>query len=116
MLSFGLWYDTEAGFDVLRLEASTDGGSSWSPVPFTLRSGATVFPTEGTVSGFGGRRWHRATATLPAGTGWDVLMRWRYTNDAVIQGRGVYVDDVRVDDVPLPDSRFSSDGWQLSSN
>ncbi len=116
VLSFGLWYDTEAGFDKLTLQASTDGGSTWSAVPFTLRSGPTAFPTDGTVSGFGGRVWHHATATLPADTGPGVLVRWRYTNDATTQGRGVYVDDVSVDGVPIEDSRFSPEGWHASEN
>ena len=37
------------------------------------------------------RRW-----TWPALTG-DVALRWRYTSDALYQGRGVYVDGIRVD-------------------
>ena len=64
-LSFGLWYDTEAGFDVLTLEASTDEGETWSRLPFTMRGDDDVVTSDGTVSGFGGRVWHDATATLP---------------------------------------------------
>ena len=109
-LSFGLWYDTEAGYDVLHLEASTDGGATWAPVPFSMGSATT----DGTLSGFGGRRWHAATATLPEGD--DVQVRWRYANDAANQGRGVYVDRVRVDGTRLPDALFTADGWQQSRN
>jgi CubicO group peptidase (beta-lactamase class C family) len=116
LLSFGLWYDTEAGYDKLTLEASTDGGSSWSSVPFTLRSGPATYPTDGTVSGFGDRRWHDATGALPTGSSSEVLVRWRYTSDNAIQGRGVYVDAVEVDGEPLDDSRFSPEGWRLSEN
>ncbi|HYH34518.1 MAG TPA: serine hydrolase, partial [Nocardioides sp.] len=118
LLSFGLWYDTEAGFDELTLEASTDDGSSWSPVPFTLRAGpATTFATDGTVSGFGGRRWHHATAALPtAGSDDQVLVCWRYANDGNTQGRGVYVDAVEVDGEPVEDAAFSAEGWHLSAN
>ena len=114
LLSFGLWYDTEAGFDELTLEASTDGGSSWSAMPFTLRSGSTTFPTDGTVSGFGGRRWHQATAALPTGSG--VLVRWRYASDATTQGRGVYVDAVSIDGVPVDDAGFTAEGWHPSAS
>jgi CubicO group peptidase (beta-lactamase class C family) len=116
LLSFGLWYDTESGFDELTLEASTDGGSSWSPVPFTLRRGRETFPTDGTVSGFGGRRWHHATAALPASSEPSgVRVRWRYVSDGAIQGRGVYVDAVEVGR-PVDDSEFSPDGWGLSAD
>jgi CubicO group peptidase (beta-lactamase class C family) len=109
-LMFGLWYDTEAGYDVLTLEASTDGGETWAKVPFELRSGPS---TDGTISGFGGRRWHLAEAELPEG---DVLVRWRYASDANTQGRGVYVDRVRLDGERIPDDSFIADGWTRSPN
>jgi CubicO group peptidase (beta-lactamase class C family) len=114
VLSFGLWYDTEAGFDVATLEASTDGGETWSKLPFTLRTGAETLASDGTVSGFGGRVWHHATAALPAGS--DVLVRWRYTNDAAIQGRGVYVDAVEVDGEPVDGASLTPEGWQPSAD
>ena len=110
-LSFGLWFDTEAGFDVLHLESSTDGGETWAPLPFTL--GDEPMP-DGTVSGFGDRRWHAAEALLPAAS--EVLVRWRYASDAVNQGRGVYVDRVRVDGLPLDERRLTADGWQQSAD
>lgn len=110
-LEFGLWYDTEAGFDILTLETSTDGGATWTPAPFTVDDGAT---TDGKISGFGGRRWHHAEALLPGGN--DVLVRWRYTSDATTQGRGVYVDKVRVDGDRLDDDSFTAEGWAPSRN
>ena len=113
-LDFGLWYDTEAGFDELTLEASTDGGSTWSALPFTLDDSLV---TDGTVSGFGGRRWHDATAALPAAASADgVLVRWRYANDAANQGRGVYVDRLRLDGRRLDERRLTGDGWTRSRN
>lgn len=115
-LDFGLWYDTEESFDVVTLETSTDGGETWAALPFTLRAGPVRSTTDGTVSGFGGRRWHRASAELPdAGSG-EVLVRWRYASDSLYQGRGVYVDGVRVDRQRVPDSAFDAEGWELSAN
>ena len=117
-LDFGLWYDTEARYDVLTLQASTDDGTSWSPLPFTLRTGSETVTTDGTLSGYGGRRWHQATALLPmpAGPTDDVLVRWRYANDATTQGRGVYVDHVRVDGSIVDDGLFSSADWKPSAD
>ncbi|MEJ7795493.1 MAG: serine hydrolase [Nocardioides sp.] len=109
-LSFGLWFDTEARYDVLSLETSTDGGETWAPLPFTLGEETT----DGTLSGFGDRRWHSAAALLPVAD--DVLVRWRYANDAANQGRGVYVDRVRVDGRPLDEGLLTADGWQRSEN
>jgi CubicO group peptidase (beta-lactamase class C family) len=125
-VDFELWYDTEEGADVLTFEASTDGGQSWAPVPFTLGRGPGREVTDGTVSGFGGRRWHDASAIVgPAqestgdGSG-GVLLRWRYATDGLYQGRGVYVDAVRVtgptgvvfdDSRPGALDRFDARGW-----
>jgi len=111
-LSFGLWYDTEAGFDEVTVEASTNGGETWSPLPVTL-DGDTV-ASDGTVSGFGGRVWHDATATLPVAD--SVVVRWRYVSDTAIQGRGVYVDRLRLDGWPVSDGDLTAEGWRPSAD
>jgi CubicO group peptidase (beta-lactamase class C family) len=118
-LSFDLWYDTESS-DVGRLEASPDGGTTWQPVPFSLRAGADRWPTDGSFSGFEGRQWLSASAEAPAGT---TSLRWRYTTDALYQGRGVYVDAIRVtgphgvlfdDRRPRDAASVVLSGWQVS--
>jgi CubicO group peptidase (beta-lactamase class C family) len=118
-LSFDLWYDTEES-DIGALETSTDG-TTWTPAPFSLRSGRDTWTSDGTFSGFAGRRWAQATAALPAGT---TQVRWRYTTDPLYEGRGVYVDAVRAvsgsgqvvfDGERRADAaRFAADGWILS--
>ena len=118
-MAFDLWYDTEET-DVATLEASLDGGT-WSPVPFSLRSGPYMWSVNGAVSGFAGRRWARAAAELPAGT---TQLRWRYTSDPLYQGRGVYVDGIRIWDAqdtlvfsserPSDAARLTPDGWTRS--
>jgi CubicO group peptidase (beta-lactamase class C family) len=118
-LSFQLWYDTEES-DVGRLESSSDGGATWQPVAFSLRAGTDRWATDGSFAGFEGRQWLSASAGLPAGT---TDLRWRYTTDARYEGRGVYVDAIRVigPHGPLFDDRRPADaaliepnGWQLS--
>jgi hypothetical protein len=120
-VGFGLWYDTEAESDELTFEASTDGGQTWQPVPFTLRHGQERTVTDGTVSGFGGRRWHDATAVVDLPEDGTAQLRWRYATDGLYQGRGVYVDAVRVtgpagvvfdDSRPGAMERFVSLGWE----
>jgi CubicO group peptidase (beta-lactamase class C family) len=104
-LSFHLWYDTEAS-DVAYLEASPDGGGTWQPLA--------------SFAGFEGRRWLRESALIPGGT---TDLRWRYTTDAVYEGRGVYVDGIRVtgprgtlfdDRRPADAARVQLSGWQVS--
>ena len=79
-LTFDLWYDTEPT-DIVTLEASSDGGSSWQELAHW--------------SGWSGKKWGKASVDLAGLTG-DVALRWRYTSDTLYQGRGVYVDGIRV--------------------
>ena len=64
-------------------------------------------------SGFAGRQWIDADAVLPNGT---KLVRWRYTSDPAYQGRGVYVDKVRVKEgraLLCEDADLVPNGWEL---
>jgi hypothetical protein len=120
-LSFDLWYDTEET-DIGALETSPDG-TTWTAAPISLRSGRNAWTSPGTFSGFEGRRWLKATATLPAGTNY---VRWRYTTDPLYQGRGVYVDGVRAwnadghlvfdGERPADAARFQATGWTPSTD
>ncbi|GGJ30521.1 serine hydrolase domain-containing protein [Streptomyces brasiliensis] len=124
-LRCALWWDTEPEADVLVLESSADGGTTWQRVPFTtVRHGAD--PQDhpaGTATGWSGRVWHRLTAPLPAGR--QIALRWRYTTDRLYVGRGAYVDAVRVEaggDVvfdgarPVDAARITAVGWTPSAD
>ncbi|QDP95802.1 serine hydrolase [Microlunatus elymi] len=115
-LDFDYWYDTEPHYDFGRLQYSTDG-TSFSPLPFTLDGGQWHWTTDGSVSGYGGRRWLRGSADLPAGT---TTLRWSYQTDTNSQGRGVYLGAVRVTDGhkiifdslrPRDAAKVRTDGW-----
>ncbi|MCD0446842.1 serine hydrolase [Glycomyces sp. A-F 0318] len=108
---FALWYDTEAT-DEAALEASPDG-RDWAPVPLDLRTDDHHWRTEGAFSGFSGRQWIKARARVPDGT---LRLRWRYTSDPAYQGRGVYVDKVKVREgrsVVHDGTGLEADGWEL---
>ena len=79
-LTFDLWYDTEPT-DVVTLETSSDGGSTWQELQ--------------RWSGWSGKQWGSQSVNLGALDG-AVTLRWRYASDALYQGRGVYVDGIRV--------------------
>ncbi|CAM5651950.1 MULTISPECIES: serine hydrolase domain-containing protein [Streptomyces] len=124
-LRCALWWDTEPRSDLVALESSTDGGTTWHPVPFTTtRHGED--PEDhpaGTVTGWSGRVWHRLTADLPADP--RLVLRWRYTTDALYAGRGAYVDALRVDAGgtvlfdgarPADAARIAAVGWQGSAD
>jgi CubicO group peptidase (beta-lactamase class C family) len=115
-LAFDLFVDTEVS-DLLYLETSTDG-TTWTKVPFSVRDRGSVIDTDGSISGSGNRHWHQVTAELGSG---EQTIRWRYTSDPLYQGRGVYVDGVKItsgtglllDGERTPES-FTATGWRLS--
>ncbi|MGC4937972.1 serine hydrolase [Kribbella sp. DT2] len=115
-LAFDLFVDTE-DTDLLYLESSTDG-ATWTKVPFTVRDRGTVIDTDGSISGSGDRHWHQVSAEVPGG---QQTLRWRYTSDPLYQGRGVFVDGVKLTDgrkVLFDGERspeaFTATGWRLS--
>lgn len=130
-LSCALWWDTEPGSDFLFLEASTDDGTTWQPVPFTTGPASPKgqqqpepHPT-GSVSGWSGRVWHRLEADLAQWGGRELRLRWRYATDQLYVGRGVYVDAIKVEaggrtvfdeGRPSDARRIEANGWAASAN
>ena len=118
-LSFDLFVDSEST-DLLALESSSDGGTTWQLVPFRTRDRGEVVQRDGTVAASGHRTWWQANADLARadGTPGELLLRWRYTTDATNLGRGVLVDGVKVvaaggvalDGERHPES-FTAVGW-----
>jgi len=113
-----VFVDTESS-DPLTLESSTDGGTTWKAVPFTVRDGSSVTQVDGAIAQSGTRRWLQAKAVLPPGA---QQLRWRYTTEATELGRGVYVDGVKVagqGGVVLDGERhpeaFTAQGWTQAS-
>lgn len=126
-LRCALWWDTEPGSDLLRLEASRDDGATWQPVPFTTehRGSDRRRHPDGTASGWSGRIWHRLTADLSDLRGEQVRLRWRYATDQLYLGRGAYADGLRVEDGgrtvfdearPADAARIEAVGWALSAD
>ncbi|MFF1450350.1 serine hydrolase [Streptomyces sp. NPDC058274] len=124
-LRCALWWDTEPQSDVLFLEASPDGGTTWQPVPFTTRrrGSAPLEHPAGSVTGWSDRVWHRLDATLPGAR--QLTVRWRYATDRLYVGRGAYVDAPRVEagdrvvfdeSRPADAARIGAVGWSPSGD
>jgi CubicO group peptidase (beta-lactamase class C family) len=125
-LRCALWWDTEPQSDLLFLEASTDSGATWQPVPFTTAAPHVDEPQEhptGSVTGWSGRVWHRLTADLPQSR--QLSTRWRYRTDQLYVGRGAYVDGLRVESGdrvvfdearPADAARIEAVGWVESGD
>jgi CubicO group peptidase (beta-lactamase class C family) len=109
-LRFEQLVDTESS-DLLTLEVSTDAGATWAPLPHRLGEEEV----EGGYAVSGRRTWERARAWLPDGPS---LVRWTYTQDASLSGRGVHLDAITVRqgrrtvvDVERRPGLVVADGW-----
>jgi hypothetical protein len=118
-LSYDTFVDTEAGYDLVGLQSSTDG-ANWQPVPVQVTGTGAPSGAVSQLSG-GTRSWWHVTATLPASSG-PVQLRWVYTTDPENTGRGVNIAGLRVSDGQglLFDgdrhpAEFTASGWQLTN-
>ncbi|MEV7523595.1 immune inhibitor A domain-containing protein [Streptomyces sp. NPDC091371] len=87
-----VWYDIEQDFDFLTVEASTDGGVIWAPLPGTV-DGAAI-PERGVSGSSSGRR--ELAIPLDRFAGRSVQLRLRVTSDSNTHGKGVTFDDIRI--------------------
>jgi carboxypeptidase T len=101
-LSFWQKYDTEANYDLARVEFSVDGGATWTTA--AMYSGQSL-------------GWSQVDLPLPALDGQpQARLRFRLTSDYSVNADGWYVDDIHVSAggsgcvQPLaPVANFSSD-------
>ena len=77
--TFMMRYDLESGYDFLSLEASTDGGATWTAVNTTTGQSGPVFQA--------------FSVPLTSFVGQTVRLRFHMTSDSSVTGDGVYIDD-----------------------
>ena len=108
-VSFDAFVNTEST-DLLTLEASTDGGATWTAVPVTVRGQGAPNGPQTALSGQSVRAWWQVRAQVPASSNGQ-LLRWRYTTDPSYEGRGVDVADISLS---CGRTTFTPVGWRLT--
>ncbi len=119
-LSYWTWYDLEAGYDYLYLEASADG-KHWDIVK---TPSCTEQDTSGNSYGCGYNaksgggamaKWINENVDLSLYAGKKIQLRFEYVTDAAINGEGFLLDDVSIDAIHYK-SGFESDdgGWNAN--
>ena len=105
-------YDIETGWDYAFLEASNDGGETWTPIANSQSyPGADQGTFNGSHTGISGSTdgaWVDLTATLPADT--DAI-RWRYLTDGATAENGFQVDNIAIDGQTVGDAETEDQGW-----
>jgi len=114
-LEFDTWFDIEEEWDFGFVEASTDGGATWTKLPGDITrhsvnpnhstawtnalGSATEADTVITGSSLAvddnGDGWVHGTFALPAAS--NVLVRFSYFTDEAVNGKGWFIDNVSAD-------------------
>ncbi len=97
-LRFQIKVDTEAGYDVAKVEAQV-GAGPWTPLAGRLTvpaTGAGPFPV-GTPVYTGTQPFRDEEVSLAGVAGPSVLLRFRLRSDGVQERDGVAVDDIRIE-------------------
>ncbi len=115
------WYDIERLFDYAYIEASTDGGKSWTILPgkytTTENSNGTGFGAGWTgKSGVaaGSNRaagWVEEQVDLSRYAGKRALVRFEYVTDEGYNRPGFLVDDISVPEIGYKDDAEADTGW-----
>ncbi|MGR6543666.1 S8 family serine peptidase [Paenibacillus tundrae] len=82
-LTFNHWYEIEGGYDYGYVEATTDGGATWSELGKFSHN--TI-----------GKQWTPVFYDLHAFTGHEAQFRFRLTSDNSVVKQGWYIDDFRI--------------------
>ena len=98
-------YDIEEDYDYAYLEASSDGGATWTRPDQRERRRAT---RRTGISGSTNGQWVDLTATVPDGTN---ALRWRYVTDGGVALSGFQVDNITLDGTDIGDAETDDEGW-----
>ncbi|MFZ2015657.1 MAG: immune inhibitor A domain-containing protein, partial [Nocardioides sp.] len=108
-------YSIEEGWDYAFLEASSDGGDTWTPVPTNVSyAGDDQSGFNGSGAGISGTShgaWVDLTATVPDGT---TTLRWRYQTDGATALNGFQVDNITLDGQLIGGAETDEEGWALN--
>ncbi|MGC8762902.1 MAG: S8 family serine peptidase [Acidobacteriota bacterium] len=120
-LSYWARYNLERDYDGVVVEASTDGGATWTvltpaegyPGSFAQTGSVPINacaypPSQGCFSGPAGNveptPWTRFTHNLSAFSGQTVRIRWRLSTDPGAEYEGFFLDDIEISGASVPEA------------
>ncbi|HEY8883776.1 MAG TPA: hypothetical protein VIO35_00580, partial [Chloroflexota bacterium] len=117
-LQFWMWYDIEKGYDYGYVEASTNGGATWTTL---AAQDTTIDNPNGQnygngftgTSGGGTPTWLHETVDLAPYLGKQIQLRFEYVTDESYNGDGFALDEISIPEAKLDDNAESDAGWQV---
>ena len=113
-------FEIEADYDYLYVQASTDGGATWTALDGTVAGEPFVRDGSGSpaISGSSGGEWVHVTVPLDAYAGAPVDLRFLYRTDGAVAPDGFFADEIVVtaDGRPVVTSGAEDpegEGWAL---
>ena len=111
-MSFWTWYDIETDYDYLYVEASLDG-ERWEIL--RTESGTSLNPSGNSYGwGYNGLSgsWIQETVDLTPYAGKNVFVRFNYVTDPAVNGEGLLVDDIAIQEIGyFTDFEPDEGGW-----
>ncbi|MFF1295154.1 MULTISPECIES: immune inhibitor A domain-containing protein [unclassified Streptomyces] len=120
-LSLDGWWATEASFDFVYTEVSTDGGTTWKAIDGTADGAALPRDASGqpTLTGFSDA-YKKLSYPLDAYAGQKIDLRFRYSTDGGVAEKGFAADRITVtadgaalfaDDAETADAAWTASGF-----
>ena len=114
-LEFQVWFEIEDGWDYAYVEASADGGGTW-----TILRGENTTDENPLSNSFGhaftgvSDGWLRERIDLTPFAGSKALVRFEYVTDASIHEDGIVIDDIAVPELGFFDDGESEGDWDAA--
>ena len=112
-------YEIEAGFDYLYVQASIDGGTTWTSLDGTARGEPFVrtASNQPAISGSSAGEWVDVNVPLDAYAGQAIELRFLYDTDGGVAPDGFFADEISVDADGTPlftsGAEEGDEGWAL---
>ena len=105
-LSFRYWLNSESTYDGAVLEASTNGGTTWTDMQPNILLGGYIATMDATTllagrrawSGSSSNKWIKTKVNLLPYANQNLKIRFRFTSDVGTNLEGIYVDDIAIRD------------------
>jgi hypothetical protein len=120
-LQFWAWYDIETAFDYAYVEASTDGGRSWTTLKgkYTTRANpnganfgnAWTGKSGVSTSSSAAARWIQESVDLSPYARERVQLRFEYITDEGYNAPGLAIDDLRIPETGYSDNAETDNSW-----